>query len=356
MLLLCASAAAFAQAPAIQTQPAITEATCTFHELLSNARILMSYTGDEEKSGTEVFPASEQIFVMVRVTLAGDGVQAAKDSLVLQVEDRIYKPRANVDTAPFGYAPPTYDSAADATSGYLLYEVPASEQEVEFGDWSLVLVEPFSLENAFDIPVPHVETTSADQWQRELAILQEYSAGAYLPYNPLVIQNPYGTAPLTALALFHTAEPSIVTVTVQGKDEMSTLTYALEECQRHHEVPIIGLYGGTLNTVTLTLTTEDGQTTKSTLSIRTDPLPDAVTNASDGRDRFELVTYHKGAVAKGLYFLMDNHRTLVDLNGDIRWYTSLEAGSDGVDEILPNGHFFGIAQHNRQPPHPHDAV
>jgi hypothetical protein len=57
--------------------------------------------------------------------------------------------------------------------------------------------------------------------------------------------------PLSALILFDPAGATSVVVTIQGDDAASTLTYEKALDSRRAEVPILGLYAGRDNTVTL---------------------------------------------------------------------------------------------------------
>src|SRR5699024_10019858 len=85
---------------------------------------------------------------------------------------------------------------------------------------------------------------------------QKYQEGDYTLQDPLVIQDPYSTAPLTALVMFHTDEPTSVRVTVAGKDDNSSIARTYESYRTDHRVPVLGLYPDSANSVQLQLETE----------------------------------------------------------------------------------------------------
>ena len=55
------------------------------------------------------------------------------------------------------------------------------------------------------------------QEKTDALILSELHTGTYTAEEPLVLDNPYGCSPLTALAVFTTEEPTRVSIRVHGK-------------------------------------------------------------------------------------------------------------------------------------------
>src|SRR5699024_9258298 len=85
----------------------------------------------------------------------------------------------------------------------------------------------------------------------EQALQEEYAQESHSLENPFVKRNPYGAAPLTALAVFETDEPVKITVTVEGKDEHGDVERSYDELKTEHAIPVLGLYPDYENTVTI---------------------------------------------------------------------------------------------------------
>jgi hypothetical protein len=82
-----------------------------------------------------------------------------------------------------------------------------------------------------------------DQAETEASIMSGYEAsGTKTLDDPCIVQNPYGTAPLTALVIFDTASSCDVTVTVHGKTDDCDVSYTVSGESTRHEVPVYGLY------------------------------------------------------------------------------------------------------------------
>lgn len=133
----------------------------------------------------------------------------------------------------------------------------------------------------------------------------------YTLEDPEVIVDPYGISPLTALVLFDSEEEGVPKITVEGKDNLSTIE-GEGELGTKHAIPIYGLYADTANKVTIELNGE-----KKELTIQTDPLDERVIEADSAYapDKDKLVNdfYFTTPSSKGL-------PTGYDVNGDVRWY------------------------------------
>ncbi|WP_431800433.1 aryl-sulfate sulfotransferase [Halobacillus andaensis] len=162
-------------------------------------------------------------------------------------------------------------------------------------------------------------------------IQSSYSQGEYDMNEPLVIEDPYGAAPLTAIAKFETEEAQEITVTVQGQNGGGDISHTFEGYETEHEVPILGLYPDHDNTVVLEAENEDGDTSETELTITTDPLPDNFLNT-------ELIEADKERMENGLTFVVPSGEYAygVDSNGDVRWYSS-----------MPNSHVFQRLENNK---------
>ena len=147
-------------------------------------------------------------------------------------------------------------------------------------------------------------------------------------------QNPYDIAPLTAEAVFDTNVPVTVTLTVAG-DEPVTQTFP---AATEHSIPILGLYPGTDNQVTLRLESED-TAAETTLSVETDPLPEELPTVSIVEaDRDEM---EPGWNLNSLRLRDDPERAVAfmyDPQGSIRWYLNLpDSGRTSAPERFENG-------------------
>ena len=152
------------------------------------------------------------------------------------------------------------------------------------------------------------------QEKTDALILSELRSGAYTAEEPLLLDNPYGCSPLTALAVFTTEEPARVSIRVHGKTSDADITNDFPALETEHLIPIYGLYADFLNTVTLNVTTEGGQKTETTVSIQTDAIdPTSIGNAIIQTDLEDAEH-----TSDGLTFLY-SHKFAFDAHGDIRW-------------------------------------
>jgi hypothetical protein len=131
-------------------------------------------------------------------------------------------------------------------------------------------------EGSEDIGYRFVENTEfMEQAQAsEDAIREEWEADTYTADSPLVKLDPYNIAPLSALVLFETENPTRVTYSVASKTEETTLTNTIDEPNTVHEIPMLGLYPGHNNTVHFELVNEEGNTTEHQIQIETEEIPE----------------------------------------------------------------------------------
>ncbi|MDZ5783541.1 aryl-sulfate sulfotransferase [Marinococcus luteus] len=162
------------------------------------------------------------------------------------------------------------------------------------------------------------------QWQ------QEYMAGNHTFNNPMVIQDPYGEAPLTALTKFHTEAPSRITVTVASRGETQDISHTYPAFNREHEVPVLGLYPNNTNEVTIEAEDRQGNIQEKTVSIETNDTPAFAHNR-------EVLESSTAEMEPGLTFLTPGKSKAygADEEGDIRWYSSRTGGF--VFKRLSNG-------------------
>jgi len=180
------------------------------------------------------------------------------------------------------------------------------------------------------------------QYELEESYMEDYELNNYTLDNPKVILDPYNMSPLTAIVMFKTDESEVVTVTVEGKDDKTTIINTFDT-DTDHILPIYGLYAGTDNTVIISI----GNITKE-ITITTEALP----------DDFILPTYvyaDKEQVSDDLIFVSTaaaGNAAAYDVNGDVRWY--LEGNYSWDIQRLDNGHL--MLSSNRQINYPYYTV
>lgn len=159
---------------------------------------------------------------------------------------------------------------------------------------------------------------------------QEYMDGSHTFDNPMVIQDPYGEAPLTALTKFRTENPSRITVTVASRNGAEDITHTYSAFNQEHEVPVLGLYPDTDNEVTIEAEDHKGNVQEQSVSIETEDTP------AFAHDR-EVIKSSPQEMESGLTFLTPGKSKVygVDEQGDIRWYSSRTGGF--VFKRLSNG-------------------
>jgi hypothetical protein len=90
--------------------------------------------------------------------------------------------------------------------------------------------------------------------------------------------------------------------------------FTFEGYNTSHQIPVYGLYAGEVNEVVLTATAEDGSKSKTTLQIKTDPLPPELEKDIIICDLVSPEAYQPGL--NFTYF----KKTAFDVNGDYRWF------------------------------------
>jgi hypothetical protein len=160
-------------------------------------------------------------------------------------------------------------------------------------------------------------------------------SGEYTFQNMFVVRNPYGEAPLTALALFETENPCRVRVTVRG-DIPETDYVANIPAEKYHRVPILGLYAGRENKVRIELIDEGGNVAAShTMPIVTKPLPADLRDIVEPKKVSDNPAFENIMISGGLGI-----KTCVfDREGKIRYFLRRLVRGYGIFP-LSNGHFF----------------
>ena len=162
--------------------------------------------------------------------------------------------------------------------------------------------------------------------EKQKGVEEEFESEGYTFDSPNVILNPYGNSPLTALVIFETDDEEEISVTIKGKDELSTYTHTFDEGKIHY-IPIYGLYAGRENEVVISNGDEEN-----TLKIKTDELPDDFVLPTK-------VTKDESKLTNDLYFFSPSSKGYMcayDVNGDVRWY--LDESAIWEVNRLKNGH------------------
>ncbi len=168
---------------------------------------------------------------------------------------------------------------------------------------------------------------------------QNFKSDGYTIEKPNIILNPYEISPLTALIIFETNDMTSPTVTIKGKDSLTTYTNTFKASKTHY-LPIYGLYPDAENTVIVTVNEHDY-----TFKIKTDKLPEDFNTV-------EYVKSDKKSLNNDLYFVTPSsigYTAAYDVNGDVRWYLT----TSNIWDIsrLNNGHLLLSSDRLINPPY-----
>lgn len=170
---------------------------------------------------------------------------------------------------------------------------------------------------------------------RDLVFESMLKSGEFTFDHMFLIRNPYGEAPLCALALFQTETECRVRVTTRGKTSATDYVATLPKT-KFHRVPILGLYASYKNHVLIELLDDTDEIIAThTIPISTKSLPADLANC---------ITVKKKAKDPAFPFVLINGgvdiRTCAyDKEGDIRYYLRRRPRGYGVFP-LSDGHFF----------------
>ncbi len=176
-----------------------------------------------------------------------------------------------------------------------------------------------------------------NQLEIDEALLVEAENG-YSFEEPLVIVNPYGTSPLTAVAIFTTDELTGGTVTVKGKAFEDNIAGSFPSDTRHI-VPIYGLYPNDTTEVVLSL--DDGSMTS--VQVTTDAFELDDQGFEMRVHDTDIYNYSELIFVCGT----NGYFYAVDSKGDIRWGIN-QRGALGV-QPLGNGHLIVPTEYVLEP-------
>ena len=138
--------------------------------------------------------------------------------------------------------------------------------------------------------------------------------------------NPYGKVPLGALLTFNTDIDCKVEVIVEGKNPVERKFSAFS---RNHEIPVIGLYAGTVNTVKVLLTDKSEKTYTGVIEIETEALPDYFPDVEITKiDRAKMEPgYHLIEMLIANNGLFHSYTMMFDDNGEVRWFMDMSSAN-----------------------------
>ncbi len=171
------------------------------------------------------------------------------------------------------------------------------------------------------------------------------SCSSELKYSIKTILNPYKISPLTAVLNIEVEKPCNVTIKVLGKTPVEQ-TFELNATKL--EIPVIGLYPNTLNSVIVTLEYEGGQVID-TIKIKTGNTP----------THFPRITINKlnrnemepGIHACDIHFAnngkFNSGPLIFDDQGQVRWYLDLSFAGKMVSPFqrLKDGTILMVSRH-----------
>lgn len=156
---------------------------------------------------------------------------------------------------------------------------------------------------------------------------EKLRSGSYTWEKPLVVTNPYGNSPLTAYILFYTEDSCKVSVTVKGKTDTSADISGTVKKAKYHRVPVIGLYPGRENEVSLSCLDSKGKKLRSQIiKIKTAALPEKLKDVIKVEKKTKASAYGLTIISG----FSTKYPFAYDENGDVRWYMYMTSGSYGV--------------------------
>lgn len=157
-----------------------------------------------------------------------------------------------------------------------------------------------------------ITDSMADQGKIDNNLKNEVSAGHSFD-DPFITLNPYGNAPLSAIAIFKTDMETGIKMKITGHDAVTDIVNQFPKAT-DHVIPIFGLYAGKENVVVFT--TDDG--TSKEVKIKTDSVKSPL-------DKAKLVKADTAQMVDGLTFLSLSAATgniactAYDSKGELRW-------------------------------------
>lgn len=250
------------------------------------------------------------------------------------------------------YAPLLSNSTADAFNNIPDSALPISIDRLPAGRYSLGILVDQNGSKAYKQSNYYIKKTGSlevsqteDGAQREIVdeLLAKSRNAENTAAAPAVSVNPFGNAPLSAIAAFYTQKACEVKVTVKGKPAsgdaiQADVSYTVSGKTQNHVVPIIGLFGNYENTVIL----EAGEET-STIQIKTGEVNRTYTREAE----VTATAAQRSEAVPGLTFLTPAGAQTVpmaiDVNGELRWAYICPSAAPVETKPLSDGHFLVLS-------------
>lgn len=187
-----------------------------------------------------------------------------------------------------------------------------------------------------------LNTNVTTSYQNTMAIGQLLKLQHYSFDTMLILLNPFGISPLTALAVFCTDTPCKVRFTItgtKGNIEETTVSETTETLETEHQVPIWGLYANYKNPVKMELLDENNQILdECTVFIKTGALSKDLQNTISVRKKTAKPTHPFTLITGGVNI----PACAFDSAGEIRWYLSQKAKTYGIFLLSNNRFLFSV--------------
>ena len=172
--------------------------------------------------------------------------------------------------------------------------------------------------------ITHMDSMHTKTAAREYVIKDIVSRRQYTTDKLLVIINPYGYVPMSAMAIFYTDMPCKTKMWVQCDKETRIVGELPASCD--HRVPIVGCFAGVKNNVYIQLVFDNGSKKTLKFSIDIDPLPEEMNGIvkvleNNGRPAYPF--YYVSGVDSWFPYIFDS-------KGRVRYYITKPGKNYGV--------------------------
>lgn len=165
-------------------------------------------------------------------------------------------------------------------------------------------------------------TSQAKDWFLEMQLRSD----KYKFNKMLIVEDPFGEAPLTALALFTTIMDYRVRATVRGDSEQTSFVFEYP-AEKRHRIPILGLYPGRETEVVIELLDENGESCDCReFSLSTKPLPQGLPEVIEIEEKQKVQDFCNTLVSGGGSFWP----FVLDHDGRVRYYLARKLEGCGI--------------------------
>ncbi|MFV0504852.1 MAG: aryl-sulfate sulfotransferase [Lachnospirales bacterium] len=325
------------------------------YEILETKEEVLSYSGDKEMKTYTNTPNSGTDYIILNVAIKKNtGNPLDLKSISLNLNGTSYSRIEDSFLVDHNFSPLSKNLINFGEySGDLIFEIPKNTpltgslivdgNNYDINNFSKIEI---ATKNISDTNIGTYHNEISKQKKIEGDIISRFNSGTYNLKNPLVVVNPYGKSPLTALVMFKTDEKAEIEYIVKGKDEYTNISNTISGFNLIHQLPIGGLYGDFNNEVIINVRKENGTIESNSIFIQTAPLSSKINSISIDTRVTDL-----GNMDHGLLFtsLRNEPPFLgVDKNGDIRWIYSNYTFTMTLERIK-NGNFITTSDITENP-------